>query len=137
MLLTELKQSGVLSLLHQIKAAYDSGDPSRQYAACRHLAFLMTYRDFDYLFKDGNPLHVEYFLRPGIETSIAALQNFVDNVGDDKSIDKRVLRYTKRFLEPDGGSRHFMYQLTKMQDYFRLRNNEYSKNKIEAPPTNS
>jgi hypothetical protein len=135
--LAELKSTGVLQLLHQIKDAYDSGDPTRQYTACRYLAFLMTYRDFDYLFKDGNPLHVEFFLRPGVETSIAALQNFVDNVGNDKSIDKRVLRYTKRFLEPSGGARQFQYQLTKMQDYFRLRHNEHSKNKIEAPPTSS
>lgn len=121
MFLTEIKSSGVLQLLHSIKQSFESEDPIRQENAARYLAFLMTYRDFDYLFKEANPLPVEYFLRPGVETSIAALQNFVDSVGDNKSIDKRVLRYTRRFMEPADGKRYFHYQLTKLQDYFRKR----------------
>lgn len=124
MFLIELKETGVLQLLHNIKDAYHSGDALRQETAARYLAFLMTYRDFDYLFKEANPLSIEYFLRPGIETSIAALQNFVDNVGDDKSVDKRVLRYTKRFLEDPDSTRHFDYQLSKVHDYFKQRHTE-------------
>lgn len=123
MFLIELKETGVLQLLHQIKDAYNSNDVLRKDTAARYLAFLMTYRDFDYLFKESNPLSVEYFLRPGVETSIAALQNFVANVGDDKSIDKRVLKYTKRFLDEVEGPRFFDYQLTKLQEYFRQRHN--------------
>lgn len=137
MLLTEIASTGVLQLLHQIRDAYDSEDVMRREVAARHLAFLMAYRDFDYLFKDGNPLHVEFFLRPGVNTSVAALQNFVDNVGVDKSIDKRVLRYTKRFMEPSNGARYFRYQLTKIQAYFKQRHDEYNKNKVQNPSTNT
>lgn len=126
MFLTEIKQTGVLQLLHQIKTAFNTADSLQQETAARYLAFLMTYRDFDYMLKDSgaNPLPVEYFLRPGVDTSIAALQNFANNVGENKSIDKRVLKYTKRFLEPEGGARFFEYQLTKLQDYFKHRHNE-------------
>lgn len=128
MFLIELKETGVLNLLHNIKDAYHSGDALRKETAARYLAFLMTYRDFDYLFREANPLSIEYFLRPGIETSIAALKNFVDNVGEDKSVDKRVLRYTNRFLlEPDS-ERHFDYQLGKVHDYFKKRHNELTTN---------
>lgn len=124
MFLIEIKQTGVLQLLHQIRDSFQSEDILQKENAARYLAFLMTYRDIDYVQKDANPLPIEYFLRPGVETSIQALKQFADSVFEDKAIDKRVLRYTKKFLEPEDGERYFNYQLTKLQDYFKKRNEE-------------
>jgi len=124
MFLIELKQTGILELLHQINDAFNTNDVLQKETAARYLSFLMTYRDFDFHFKDKeyNPmLPIEYFLRPGVETSIAALEQFAKAVSDDKSIDKRVLRYTQRFMDEQNGKQQFHYQLTKLQDYFKRR----------------
>jgi hypothetical protein len=135
MLLGEVKQidnaDGILfedvhDLIRYIRGIYDNAQDSsnatdESYKAANYLAFLMAYRDVDYATHgtDSNPLPVEHFLQPGVQSAMKALQFFSRKAGDHSNIMKKVDNYTMRFMSPEDGRRFFDYQCNKMDTYFK------------------
>ena len=116
----------VQDLIHHLRGVYDNAqdekfDGDESYAAANYLAFLMAYRDIDYATHNTNtnPMPVEHFLQPGVDSAMKALQFFSNKCGKHPNIMKKVNHYTTRFTSPDDGRRYFDYQLNKMETYFK------------------
>lgn len=109
-----------------LKAMYDnaqddSNDINESYKASRYLAFLIAYRDLDYVTRESssNPLPIEHFLKPGIRPTMKTLQFFAKKCEEHPQIMKKVENYTNKFMSPTYGRQMFDYQLKKIEHYFQ------------------
>lgn len=123
-----------------LKAMYDnaqdtSNNTNESYKASRYLAFLIAYRDLDYVTRESgsNPLPIEHFLKPGTQPTMKALQFFAKKCNDHPQIMKKVDNYTNKFMSPTYGRQMFDYQLKKMEHYFQHSKPKKKTNAEEHP----